>query len=366
MREFVTVFVIACAAVMVAACGAQGESGKAQAGPVGVWQRSITGAVGKPYREILELLENGTYVKHAGGWAADRGRYAAEAGVMKFTSEVDQRHTRNVAFTLTGGKLTFKLTVPLPSQEEWTRFNQAPNFRTIDIDGRRVPRNLTGMLAVALVSEARPWRKDAVPTWIRVQQGGNGQYEASLHFYSPSTVEEMRIRVSAYDYQKSTNDGSRTATAPLSPEVLDLPQVLALAKQSGLKGALERADIRVYNRYGAVWMLTTNARQGVTVSGETGAIIREDVTGYIAQYNAEWARIVALWQPILARFMPQPVSLFSGSTPSSSSDSGSSGSSGPTYDTGSQNSWSQGDWGAYHRFQTGTPTGNDCNRYGGC
>ncbi len=114
---------------------------------------------------------------------------------MKFSSEVNQRHTRDVGFTLDGDKLTFKLTFPFPVQEEWTRFKQAPNFRTIDIDGRRVPRNLAGVLAVALVSEARPWRENAVPIWIRVEEVENGQYAATLHFYSPSTVEEMRIRL---------------------------------------------------------------------------------------------------------------------------------------------------------------------------
>ena len=342
------------------ACGGQAE----KSDPVGTWERRYQDAVGQKYLDVLELFENGTYIKH--GVFPDSGSYIIEDDTIAFRSAVDQRFSRDVTFSLDKDTMKFRFTLLFPQEEDWVRSSLTRNFRTIDIDGRHVPRALPGVMMSALVSEARPWQEDALPTWIRLDEKPNGQYDVIFHFYSPSMVEEMRIRVSPYDIKKSTNDGSRTATAALPPNFMDLPQIIALAKDAGLRGKLWRADARVYDGFGAVWMLSTKA-DGASVSAETGAIIEEDVTGYIAQYNADWQRARELWRKARERARPRssPFSTWDSSSSSDSYDSGSDdGSSSPSYDGGSQNSWSSGDWDAYNRFQNGTPNADDCYRYG--
>jgi hypothetical protein len=53
-----------------------------------------------------------------------------------------------------------------------------------------------------------------------------------------------------------------------------------------------------------------------------------------------------------------------GPSSSPSSSSGDDGPSGPDYGTASQNSWEANDMEVYDRIQSGTPTGEDCSRYG--
>ena len=55
---------------------------------------------------------------------------------------------------------------------------------------------------------------------------------------------------------------------------------------------------------------------------------------------------------------------WSSSSSSSSGSSSDDSSSGPDYSTASQNSWEAGYWAPYDRIQSGTPTGDDCYRYG--
>ena len=103
--------------------------------------------------------------------------------------------------------------------------------------------------------------------------------------------------------RKSVHDGSRTASAPLPPTFLDLPWIVEAARTQSFTGALKKADMRVYEGHGAAWMATFDgARTGATFSAETGERIEGDVTGYIAQYEADWNHAGEMWRKALEQY----------------------------------------------------------------
>jgi hypothetical protein len=48
-----------------------------------------------------------------------------------------------------------------------------------------------------------------------------------------------------------------------------------------------------------------NSPRGATFSAETGAPIQGDVTGYIAQYEADWNAAGALWSTAMMNYAPK-------------------------------------------------------------
>ncbi len=300
--------------LVLAGCGnapsaGSGESGltpPARNSPVGVWVREFQDGVGQHHLEVLEIYNDNTYSRHAQGWAADRGRYALSQGMMAFRSEANQRHNRDVRIDVRRGKtMTMTVMGPLPTTEEWTRSLLQPIFPTVELDGRRVPQGLPGLAAMALASEVLSWRADAVPTGVRVQEQENGHYAVEFSYYSPSATELMRIDVTRYDIRRSTHDGSRTITAALPPDFLDLPETLAVATASGVGGPLKRASVQTYPRHGAVWSINTTAPRGANISAESGEQIRGDVTGYVAGYEEDWKRAGELWRKAMELYAPK-------------------------------------------------------------
>jgi hypothetical protein len=109
---------------------------------------------------------------------------------------------------------------------------------------------------------------------------------------------------------------------------------------------------------------------GINIDAVEGNRLQGDLSGYIADYNAQWHAAVAGLRRLLARPHSSGPSFADFGCDSWSSSSGNDssssdqGPSGPDYGTASQNSWEAGDMGAYDRIQSGTPTGDDCYRYG--
>ena len=171
-------------------------------------------------------------------------------------------------------------------------------------DGRiqaDIPEALPLLMASALASEARPWQGDALPTWVRVERMQSGGYQVVFHFFSPSATQEMRITVTEHGIRSSVHDGSRTVSAPLPLIFMDLPRIVSEAQVERFHGALGKADLRVYKGHGAAWMATFDgARTGAAFSGETGERIHGDVTGSIAQYEADWQKTAEIWQRVWA------------------------------------------------------------------
>ncbi|MCP5317417.1 MAG: hypothetical protein H6956_05755 [Chromatiaceae bacterium] len=270
----------------------------------GVWMQRYKVAVGQEYLEVLELHEDGTYTKHAKGWMADRGSYSVTGPTIAFRSAVSSRLNSDLKFKRLGKeKIGLELPPPLNIETEWTRVTRPPNFQTRKLDGRYVPGGLPALLR-DLAQDALSWQTDALPTWIDIRELPNGHYATMVHFYSPSSDREMHINMTAYDVEHSTGDGARTATAALPPDILDLPDIVVLAKSAGVSGGLTRASVRMYKGYGAVWRVVTDQRQAASFSATTGERIRKDVTGYIAQSQKDWQNMADIWRKVLAQNQP--------------------------------------------------------------
>jgi hypothetical protein len=300
MRKFLIQMIGLMLAMTTTACAEQTT-------PVGVWELRYQDAVGQSYLNVLELRKDGTYATHMqDATPSDTGRYTLTDTMVTFESRLDPRFSRDVPYEL-DGDTTLKLLIVAPGgggnafYVDWTRSSLTRQLRIIEIFERRVPGDLPSRLA-AFASEAQKWKEDAVPTWIRMTARQNGEYETILHFFSPSTMQELRMTVTAYDIKTSTHNGSRTAHRPLPPEFLDLPLLLIKANENQITGPLEKADLSVYEQHGAVWQITMTNRQRGSFSAETGAKIDGDVTGYKAQYEADWNHAGELWRKAMKQW----------------------------------------------------------------
>ncbi|MEM8937374.1 MAG: hypothetical protein AAGC77_13300, partial [Pseudomonadota bacterium] len=123
-------------------------------------------------------------------------------------------------------------------------------------------------------------------------------------FYSQSAGQVMNVTVQPYEIVPRVMDGARAITHPLPPEFIDLPVIVNRAALSGYAGAINRAGLRVYPKIGgAAWSLYNRGRQrGKTYAASTGAPIEGDVTGFVDQYNADWAYAAELWRNALSQY----------------------------------------------------------------
>ena len=309
MVKIILGFVSLACLLLTSACGrsetAGGETQAAAQGPVGRWEQRYQDDVGQPYHEVLDLRADGTYVKDAPGWIADRGHYLIEDNVIAFRSDVNQRASRDMHFRIDKDGLTLSVSVPFPLSEPWTRATFAPNFHTVAHAGRALPQSLPTLMMSAYAALVVEWHEDAVPTSISLQELQSGGYEVTLRFFSPSSKEEYVIRMTENLVKTSIGDGSRSLQSPLPPDFMDLLPVLDLASRDGFTGALKKADVRTYGKFGPVWMIHTGAPTGASYSAANGARIREDVTGYIAQYNADWAAAGKMLRKALEQRVPE-------------------------------------------------------------
>ena len=257
----------------------------------------------------------------------------------------------------------------------WHRRAPSLALDTAAISGQLVP---TGIPAItdAARALARRWQPDALLSMIDYERpdSPNPQPPAvRLSFFSPATGLGLWIRGSSAG--TSFSGASRGGGSAIPNGFLDLPQAWAVARQHGVQPPLERAVLRVWTPEGSAPVLAwtvSGAGSGINLDGVEGNRLEGDLSGYVAAYNAQWETAVAGLRRLLARphssspgFSDFGGSDTSSSSSSSSSDSGGDGgSSGPDYGTASQNSWDANDMGAYDRIQSGTPTGDDCYRYG--
>jgi hypothetical protein len=154
--------------------------------------------------------------------------------------------------------------------------------------------------------------------------------------------------------------------------VLNLPQAWTVARQYGVAPPLARAMLRVWTPQGGEPVLAwtvSGAGNGINIDGVMGNRLEGDLSGYVAAYNAQWEAAIAGLRRLLAQPRSSSPSFSSssddsGSSSSSSYSSDDDSSSGTNYGTAAQNSWGAGDMEAYGRIESGTPTGDDCYRYG--
>jgi hypothetical protein len=268
--------------------------------------------------------------------------------------------------------------------------NPAPAAPTVILtteqDGSRLlPKDLPELMHGA-TQRAQMWRQDAIPVSLEFQHFDAPNPKLTkgprvvFSFFSPSEGTGLKLTVTTTDvntfvFSQPVNWG----VVSLPPVFVDLPAALRIARENGMKGALESARLRIYSPSGAppvlAWMVhSSSAGRGRTVNGATGEIIDYDVTGYIAAYNAQWERAAKGLRALMRNAR-------GGSSSSSSpmiggdGSSSSSGSDRP-YDDGSaareeyERNAAEGRayWGGsaedYNRIKNGECTSSDSSRFG--
>jgi hypothetical protein len=157
--------------------------------------------------------------------------------------------------------------------------------------GRAVAKDLPRLVHAA-THRARTWQRDAIPVSIDFdyRDAPNPSMRGPavvILFVSPSAGTGLRATVTPQGLQTSpVNQQVRWGTRSLPVLFVDLPDVVRIARQSGLtSGPISRASLRVWPPSGAppvaAWTIGNR-----TVNAATGDIITFDVTGHVASYNA--------------------------------------------------------------------------------
>ena len=255
----------------------------------------------------------------------------------------------------------------------WHRREPSLQLEVASVNAQLVP---TGVPAITEAARAlaRRWQPDALLSMIDYERPDSPNPQppsARLNFFSPSTGLGLWITVGTEG--TSFFGASRGGGIAVPNGFLDLPQAWAVARQYGVQPPLDQAMLRVWTPEGGdpvlAWTVSGTG-SGINVDAVEGNRLEGDLSGYIADYNAQWDAAVAGLRRLLARPHSSGPSFADFGCDSWSSSSGNDssssdqGPSGPDYGTASQNSWEAGDMGAYDRIQSGTPTGDDCYRYG--
>lgn len=293
-------------------CGKPQSGASAQVreadGPAGVWEMRYQDAVGQSYLNILELRADGSYSTYMqDATPDDHGAYALADGVLTFTSAVDARLSRSLPYEVRDDRLKiFNAPIPgagaNPPAAEWRRSGALPTFQTKVIAGGELPVGLPGMAAAAMATHALPWRADARPVSLEVKISPPGRrLSVRLRFFSPAANEGLQLNITKYTVSSRTFDGARMEQRPLPADFADLAAILDKAASEGVAGAFRRADLKTYEKAGPAWMILPDGPRGATYSAITGARIHGDVTGYVADYEADWAKAGALWRQAIER-----------------------------------------------------------------
>lgn len=245
-------------------------------------------------------------------------------------------------------------------------------------DGARLIAKDLPELMETITEKARTLKADAIPVKLEYKHLKHHTYtgpEVKIYYYSPSEGTGVLYtatiqQTSPYVFDRSVNWGENA----LPPVFVDLPAATRIARKNGLKGPVEKANLRIWNSKEAdpilAWMISTGTHGGGrTINAATGDIIDFDVTGYIDSYNAQWAEASKGLKSLLHRSRPRS-SGSSSSNWSSSSDSGSSGGYEEfDYDAynkkvAEENAYWSGDSQAYDRIKNGNCTSSDSTRFG--
>lgn len=263
----------------------------------GLWERELPNAAGPPVTVLLDMRDDGSYVLYGTGWLGDRGRYRIDGDKLIFESAVDQRHNaENNIDDLDAERLVLARTLPFPQTEKWTRSKRPSYFTTETVEGHEIPHGVAGLALATLTADVWSWHEDASPTWIDIQRAPNDTFSIEVRFYSATAREEMIVHFGAYEHRISTDSSTSAFVRPLDLDFLDLPAIMREAYKNGQSGPLARATLQSYPKFGAVWGIATGAPRGLAIDARTGVVINEDVTGYVARYNADWARAAELWR----------------------------------------------------------------------
>ncbi len=328
-----------------------------------------------PVAVVWTIAADGSYVidagpfSHSGTMTAQGGNWEQAATTSNFTD---------------GGTYALPNWARLQTRARsgmggWNRIRPDLILPVIEVSGQVLPSGLPDLASRAR-GVAQGWRPDAELVEIEFEQRDNHQWnardEVQLSYVSPASGGGLVMTIAVDGTRFFAHAVVNWGSGAIPDGFLDLPAVWAIARQHGLMPPLARANLRIWQPGDApilAWQVSASRgeKRGVSLDGVGGTLLEGDLSGYIAAYNAQWQAAAEglrrLFAPArqVSSSSADSTSWDSGSSSSSSSsssDSGSSSSSG--YDTASQNSWGAGDMDAYNRIQSGTPTGDDCYRYG--
>ncbi len=361
----------------------QSEVGLTPAGPipprlVGTWllEVQLPSAAG-PVPVIWRIERDGRYIMDAGD-LSHSGRLTAFGGEWELNAET--------ASFADGGNYEFQNWATLVTRARtgvgrWFRLEPRLVLNQVELSGQKLPTNVPAVVQNAR-AVAASWRPDATLVSIEFDRNDAAnsfvQDQLQLSFTSPATGAGLVVWVEPTGTRFFVHDVVNWRTDDIPDGFLDLPAAWAVARQNGLLPPLKSAKLQIFEPQedGLIlaWSFTAarGETRGVNLDAVSGTKLDGDLTGYVAAYNAQWQAATAGLRKLFQR-PRRPSSSgvdFSSSGGGSTSsdddyDSGDSGgSSGSDYDDAAQGAWSSGDTGAYDRIVSGTPTGDDCYRFG--
>ncbi len=338
---------------------------------VGTWELEVRiPTPAGPIPVLWEIRADGTYridaqhLSHAGTLMARDGQWSLESKTSGWRD--------NGRYELTDW--TTLLAHGILGPGRWHRREPRLKLETTTSKADRIPHNLP-QLSRNAAELARRWREDALLVMLQVKPpAGRLGIQVTMNFFSPSTGGGLWITAtpegSSFQETRVANWGEER----IPFEFLDLPETWAIAQQHGVLPPLGRTMLRIEHPPGhepiLIWSISSGRRNspGIAIDAATGIVFTGELSGYIAEYNRMWEEAVEGLRRLFARPAPLPTIDFDWGSSSSAPSSSTSGDSSSTWhrDTALQNAWGSGDMDAYNRIQSGTPTWEDCSRYGGC
>lgn len=325
-----------------------------------------------------EISGPGAAIKHDGTLRARKGKWSLKS--KTWGDDGGTYSFPNAATMICVGKLGPGTWVRVTEHAAASALGKGLKLTTQRDGSRLLAKDLPEFMH-AVTLQARALKRDAIPVGIDYKYRKYQTYtgpEVKISFYSPSEgtgvlYTATTLSVDPHVFDQAVNWGEDT----LPPVFVDLPAALRIARENGLKGPLEKANLRIWSPDEAepilAWMLSTGTHGGArTVNAATGELIDFDVTGYVAAYNAQWAEAAKGLRALLRSAHPRSSGSSSssgGGSYSSGSGSGSDDSGGFDYDAYNQkvaeeNAYWSGDSRAYDRIKSGGCTSSDSSRYG--
>jgi hypothetical protein len=278
----------------------------------GAWELSFTDAMGKTHRYVMEFRNDGTYTYHDQA-KGHSGTYQALNGTWSGQSYPGQRLWKD------GGTYSFpdKDTLHLKGATvttAWKRVKDKIYFVTEQIGSERIPKYVPRLVAAALIKEARPWRNDAVPVGVRFLRTKYHSPYLRVHFASPSDGALMHIDVHQFErttFHYKTGGAGHTykKTFGATPPVfVDLPEAVKIAQRHGVRGSLNDAWLREFERGHRAWSLgfqSGGRGETVNIEATTGVVIKGELTNVIADYNKQWDEALANLRKLFERLFPK-------------------------------------------------------------
>ena len=249
----------------------------------GVWQLETPAGPGP----VVEYREDGSFVLYIGN-QVHTGRIDAAGGKFTSISDAGPQNNDGGDFKIIGDKLWMRGKL---GDGTWQR-RPGPFFPTVVYGETYLPANLPALSRQIYAHYALPWRGDAFPALLNVQEIPYSQgraYQVVFHYISPADGAGLMVTVNAVSITPRPVTKANWGDAAYPVDFLDLPVVIRKARQDGMVGQLREASMTLWKERRAAWMLKPRGPGGYTYHALTGQRIKHDITGYVEQYNKDWA-----------------------------------------------------------------------------